>query len=255
MECKHQATVLDVKISPDDKFMATSSADQTVRCWEFLPIPTRKPFWIGYHESYVQALDFSSDGKRLASVGGDRICRVWNAQTGGLLLLLRSSGALNCVSFSPAGNYIAFAGLQGSMGVWRMEEDASPAGNLVGEKNPVVGVRWISETCVIFMGSGGATWVWDGRSRRVEGIHLNSVLHSQIAREHCLQERLEIDNVNSCAFWTDFQTSVEVEGRKTRGRIVCGVRTGNNCLHQSHEVIMIAGGVQFVDFSHTINLV
>ncbi len=59
--------------------------------------------------SGVQAVAFSEDGKLLASVGGDRVVRVWNVATGREVKSFRGGhvGEMTCVAFSADGKTLA----------------------------------------------------------------------------------------------------------------------------------------------------
>lgn len=74
----HKNSVLSVGVCPHSKYVASTSADHTLVVYHItvggVP-PHAIEMWTGHHGSYVQSSDFSSSGKMLASVGGDRICR------------------------------------------------------------------------------------------------------------------------------------------------------------------------------------
>jgi WD40 repeat protein len=70
----HSARILDVKFSPDDKQIATSSMDKSVKIWDAVNLSNR-PVVITKHDAWVLSVAFSPDGKYLASSSenGDRI--------------------------------------------------------------------------------------------------------------------------------------------------------------------------------------
>ncbi len=55
-------------------------------------------------------------GKLLASAGGDRMCRIWDVERGVKVHLLKTTGALTLVQFSPSGAMVAAGGLRGALG-------------------------------------------------------------------------------------------------------------------------------------------
>jgi len=70
----HSARILDVKFSPDDRQIATSSPDKTVKIWDANNLSDR-PVVITKHDAWVLSVAFSPDGKYLVSSSekGDRI--------------------------------------------------------------------------------------------------------------------------------------------------------------------------------------
>lgn len=77
----HSARILDVKFSPDDRQIATSSMDKTVKIWDAANI-TNRPITISKHEGWVLSVAFSPDGRNLvsSSESGDYIY-VWPTHT------------------------------------------------------------------------------------------------------------------------------------------------------------------------------
>jgi WD40 repeat protein/DNA-binding SARP family transcriptional activator len=76
----HSAEVLAVGYSPDGRFIASGSADGTLRLWN--ASSRRIVHVLRAHRGAVFATRFSADGKRLATLGGDRAVRVWDLHSG-----------------------------------------------------------------------------------------------------------------------------------------------------------------------------
>ena len=83
------------------------------------------------HNDFVDAVDWSPDGMRLASAGIDNSVRVWDPQTGEETLVLRgNSGMFHDVSWHPDGAQLAAASSDGHIWVWDatigFERDTTP---------------------------------------------------------------------------------------------------------------------------------
>src|SRR5262249_39685166 len=76
----HSDTVYGICFSPDNKMIATASADKFVKVWE---IPSGK-FVKSFegHTHHVLDVGWAADGKLLASAGGDNTVKVWNFEKG-----------------------------------------------------------------------------------------------------------------------------------------------------------------------------
>ena len=76
----HSDTVYGIAFSPDNKMVATGSADKFVKVWE---LPTGK-FVKSFegHTHHVLDVGWMADGKLLASAGGDNTVKVWDFDKG-----------------------------------------------------------------------------------------------------------------------------------------------------------------------------
>jgi WD40 repeat protein/tRNA A-37 threonylcarbamoyl transferase component Bud32 len=110
-----------VAFSPDGTRLATPSQDNTVKVWNALT--GQEVLTLKGHTSELVSLDFSPDGKRLASAGGsfDKPGEIilWNLTTGRAAAKLKGhAGRVYRAAFSPDGQRLASASYDRLVKVW-----------------------------------------------------------------------------------------------------------------------------------------
>lgn len=101
-------------VSPDGKWKAAPGTDITV----FAVESKKSRPTLGGHTSWIEHVAWSPDGKRLASVAGDGMVKLWDIESGQEVLTL-PGGALS-VAFSPDGRRLA-AGQSNTVTIWNAE--------------------------------------------------------------------------------------------------------------------------------------
>ena len=111
------------RFSPDEKFVATESADRLVRIWDWKS--GKSVYELRGHQKLVTSVAYSPDGGKLVSASADGTAKIWSPHTGSLLLTLAGhrEGILRA-GFSPDGKWIVTASRDKSARVW----DASTRG-------------------------------------------------------------------------------------------------------------------------------
>lgn len=125
--------------------------------------------WLNYN------VEFSPDGKILASSGGEGMIRLWDYETG-KVRFLRGSGYENWfIDFSPDGKLLASGELDGKITLW----DMSPAENRISkvlpvEKSQTLPLQFSSDgkQFVALSRAANILYVWDARSFN-EPVQLN----------------------------------------------------------------------------------
>ena len=84
----HTGTIGDITFSANGKYIATASADGTVKLWD---AGTGKEFLtLTGHTGWVSGVSFSPDGTRLATSSQDGTVRVYSLQIEDLITLAHS---------------------------------------------------------------------------------------------------------------------------------------------------------------------
>ena len=113
------ADLWTVRFSPDGRLIAASGADGVVTLWG--AESGRVVRSIPGHQGIVTSLAFSPDGHRLVTIGFDRRVKVWDTATGRETLNLKREHAHYDVSFDPAGERIAIAGVDSAITLYESD--------------------------------------------------------------------------------------------------------------------------------------
>ncbi|MBD2677209.1 CHAT domain-containing protein [Nostoc paludosum FACHB-159] len=112
----HEQQVTNIVFSPDDKTIASSSNDKTVKLWNL----DGKLLHTLQHQEGVTNVVFSPDGKTIASGSWDKTVKLWNLD-GKLLHTLQHQEGVTNVVFSPDGNTIASSSWDKTVKLWNLD--------------------------------------------------------------------------------------------------------------------------------------
>jgi WD40 repeat protein len=155
---------------PDGTRLAYASDDTTIKIWalqDLLDAPDRQPdlgnaIILTGHTGYVLDVDWSPDGKRLASAAYDGI-RIWSARGGPStdMLVGHDAGEVRSVDWNADGKTLLSASVDKSVRVWNTDTGASVA-KLTGHQDWVYDARWHPELSKIASGSQDRmVRIWD----------------------------------------------------------------------------------------------
>ncbi len=168
----HTDAVCAVVWSPDGKRLATGGNDKVVQAWELnkdtkgnfftsLLFSNRGSFAYRGHRGRINAIAWSPDGRRIASVGSDKSLQIWDASSGKLTFVYRHhSFAFNAVAWALNSRYLATGNNDKTVQVWDTLNKSTVC-IYAGHSNYVTGVAWSPDGMRIASGSVDKTvQVW-----------------------------------------------------------------------------------------------
>ena len=117
------------------------------------------------HESGISCIDFSPDGKLIASGSSDKTIKLWNAADGReLLTLYGHTDPVTSITFSPDGTLLASGGgtlfKSGEVKLWNIK-DGREIMTLHKQKHSVTSVAFSPDGTLLASGSDGAITLWN----------------------------------------------------------------------------------------------
>ncbi|KAK4947138.1 WD domain protein [Elasticomyces elasticus] len=157
----HKRGVAAVKFSPDGRWIASCSADATIKIWDATSGTLSRT--LEGHLAGISTIAWSPDSKVLASGSDDKIIRLWDISTGKPLPnpLIGHHNYVYSLAFSPKGNMIVSGSYDEAVFLWDVRT-ARPMRSLPAHSDPVSGVDFVRDgTLIASCSSDGLIRIWD----------------------------------------------------------------------------------------------
>ncbi|EPY43757.1 hypothetical protein AGDE_00164 [Angomonas deanei] len=157
----HTDTIISASISPDGKYLATTSKDKTMILWD---VVTTKQLLTFSHAKVVICCCFGPDSKYLVSGCQDRVCRLWDTKRGKeWLSYAHHEGIIIAVAYSPDGAYVCSASADKTLRVWSATT-AKTRFTLTGHRGIILSCSYTSDGKHIVSNDEGLLRVWSAET-------------------------------------------------------------------------------------------
>ncbi|MDA2913796.1 serine/threonine protein kinase [Acidobacteriia bacterium AH_259_A11_L15] len=162
----HSYRVWAVAFSPDGRWLASASLDNTVKLWEVAS--GQEVYTLTGHTESVLAVAFSPDGRWLASGSNDDTVKLWEVATGREVRTLRGhTGGVRQVAFSPDGRWLASASGDNTVKLWEVASGREVR-TLRGHTQSVNAVAFSPDGRWLASGAGGPVPVGEQGDRTIK---------------------------------------------------------------------------------------
>lgn len=154
----HDKRVWSTQFTPDDKWLLTTGADNTLMLWN---VDSKEGTQLDSLSDRINDIYVSPDGKEVAGATevGDLI--IWNLKTKNKTVFYHDKAPLTAICYSPDGKYLAAGDRSGQIRIWNMEQEKLFM-ELDGQSSRIKQLRFDPETKVLASASlDGSVLVWN----------------------------------------------------------------------------------------------
>ncbi|HIK39502.1 AAA-like domain-containing protein [Thermoleptolyngbya sp. M55_K2018_002] len=174
--------------APDGKTLALGSADTDLY---LLDLQSRTTTALSGHTASIMSVQYSPDGRHIASVGDDGALRLWTRRADGSFaphqsILVHPASRIWSVAFSPDGQQVATAAIDRTVKVWGLELDGrlspEPRLTLADHMGAVWGVAFSPDgTWLVSTGRDRTIRRWSRTGELLEAVEVDGLGLSRVA--------------------------------------------------------------------------
>lgn len=155
----HNASVDEVKFSPDGQRFVTASRDDVAQIWDAQQqTAIGKPM---HHKTHIVALDISPDNKTLLTGSRDATAQLWDMSTGEPKgSALQHDGYVQSVAFHPGRPLFVTASYDGIAKVWELRQQKTPL-LIIDHGGPIKVVTFSPDGRTILTAGNHNIRLWD----------------------------------------------------------------------------------------------
>jgi WD40 repeat protein len=113
-------------LSSDRRILAFNDSESTTQFWD---VPNSKPTGLALRSASAYLIEFSPDGKRIATYSQDSNIRIWDAATGSVVQIIDADGGrTSALKWLPGTSALLVASEQGRVRIWGTPDDAQAIG-------------------------------------------------------------------------------------------------------------------------------